>query len=62
MSGADESVVIVDERNLVETAMAATCGQKTHSYILVFNSANQLFMHKRSTSKDIYPGVLRSGG
>jgi hypothetical protein len=29
MSGADESVVIVDERNqVVGTAMAATCGQK----------------------------------
>lgn len=26
------------------------------TYILVFNSANQLFLHKRSSSKDMYPG------
>src|SRR5262245_51895379 len=61
MSAADESVVIVDEHNQVVGAatrreMRAKRLIHRSTYILVFNSFNQLFLHKRSTSKDIYPG------
>jgi isopentenyldiphosphate isomerase len=61
MNAADESVVIVDDHNRVVGAAArreVRAKRLIHrcAYILVFNSANQLFLHKRSTSKDIYPG------
>jgi isopentenyldiphosphate isomerase len=61
MNPADESVVIVDEHNQVVGAatrreMRAKRLIHRSTYILVFNSFNQLFLHKRSTSKDIYPG------
>ena len=61
MNAADESAVIADEHNQVvgaATRREVRAKKLIHrsTYILVFNSANQLFLHKRSASKDIYPG------
>lgn len=58
-----EMCVIVDENNQVvgsatrkETVSRRLLGRG--SYVLVFNAAQQLFVSKRSHSKDCYPGCL----
>ena len=61
MNPRDEIVVVVDERNRVVGAAPRweVRAQKLihrSTYILVFNSAGQLFLHKRSATKDVYPG------
>jgi len=61
MSAADEIVAIVDERN--HCIGAATRGEMRarglihrSTYILVFNPKGELFVQKRSFTKDVYPG------
>lgn len=61
MSAADEIVVIVDEHNHVVGAaprreMRAKCLPHRSTYILVFNSQGQLYVQKRTMTKDVFPG------
>ncbi len=69
MNSAREIVTIVDENNRV----AGTATRKemrsrglVHraTYILVFNSRSEIFLQKRTDSKDIYPGYydVATGG
>jgi len=58
---ADEVVAIVDEHNQIVGAcprreMRATCLPHRAVYILVFNSLGELFLQKRTPTKDVYPG------
>lgn len=62
-SSSPEMCVIVDENNNVigaatryETVSKRLLGRG--SYVLVFNSAGQLFVSQRSKAKDCYPGCL----
>ncbi len=56
-----EKVVIVDEANRV-TGSASRSEMRRHNlihratYVLVFNSQGNLFVHKRTACKDLYPG------
>jgi len=66
---AEEIVVIVDEQNQAIGAVARKIMRQQRlihraSYILVFNPQGELFIQKRSQSKDIYPGYwdLAAGG
>jgi len=57
----EEIVTIVDDRNNVVGAeprwrMRSYGLPHRAAYILVFNSAGELFVQKRTDSKDIYPG------
>ena len=57
----EEIVTIVDDRNNVVGAeprwrMRSYGLPHRATYILVFNSAGELFVQKRADSKDIYPG------
>jgi isopentenyldiphosphate isomerase len=61
MQPADEIVAIVDERNNV--IGAARRGEMRlkklphrSTYVMVFNSQGELYVQKRSLSKDIFPG------
>jgi 8-oxo-dGTP pyrophosphatase MutT (NUDIX family) len=61
MGSASEIVAIVDrDNNLIgkttRREMRSTGLPHRATYILVFNSAGQLFVQKRTTTKDIYPG------
>ena len=61
MSAADEIVVIVDEDNNVVGAaarreMRAKRLPHRSTYILVFNSQGELYVQKRTTTKDVFPG------
>ncbi len=61
MNPTRERVVIVDRRNkrtgVVERAEMRRCNFiHRASYILVFNHSDELFLQKRTESKDIYPG------
>ena len=61
MSAADEIVVIVDEDNNVVGAaprreMRAQRLPHRSTYILVFNSQGELYVQKRTTTKDVFPG------
>jgi 8-oxo-dGTP pyrophosphatase MutT (NUDIX family) len=61
MNPADEIVAIVDEHNTVIGSAARhemRAGKLPHrsTYILVFNSRGELFVQKRTMTKDIYPG------
>lgn len=61
MNPADELVVLVNERNEVvgqTTRRRMRAGRLLHrsTYILVFNSAGQIYVQKRTMTKDIYPG------
>jgi isopentenyldiphosphate isomerase len=61
MNSADEIVAIVDERNnVVGTAtrreMRAKRLPHRSTYILVFNSQGQLYVQKRTQTKDLFPG------
>lgn len=66
---AEEIVIIVDEQNLPIGAVTRKIMRQQRlihraTYILVFNSAGELFIQKRSRLKDIYPGYwdLAAGG
>ncbi|MFC1523852.1 NUDIX hydrolase YfcD [Thermodesulfobacteriota bacterium] len=61
MDSDHEIITIVDEQNRVIDAvprheMRAKGLIHRATYILVFNSAEQLFVQKRTLTKDIYPG------
>ena len=61
MNPADEIVAIVDEHNNVIGSAPRRdmrAGKMWHrsTYILVFNSRGDLFVQKRTMTKDIYPG------
>jgi 8-oxo-dGTP pyrophosphatase MutT (NUDIX family) len=61
MSGADEIVVIVDAGNNVagsatRARMRAEGLWHRSTYVLVLNSAGQVWVQKRTMTKDIYPG------
>jgi 8-oxo-dGTP pyrophosphatase MutT (NUDIX family) len=66
---AEETVQIVDTNNLPIDAQPRAVMRRQGlihraSYILVFNSGNQLFIQKRTPTKDIYPGYwdIAAGG
>lgn len=66
---ADEIVTIVDRNNTPLGAVTRRIMRQQRlihraSYILVFNTAGELFIQKRSMNKDIYPGYwdLAAGG
>jgi isopentenyldiphosphate isomerase len=74
MGNQDELVTIVDERNKVVGAVPRQemrAGRLLHraTYVLVFNSRGELYLQKRTASKDIFPscydvaagGVVLSG-
>jgi isopentenyldiphosphate isomerase len=61
MSSAEEIVVIVDARNRIIGAaprreMRAQRLTHRSTYILVFNSRGELYVQKRTMTKDIFPG------
>ena len=74
MNPDDEIVDIVDEQDRV-TAQATRREMRARklrhraAYVLVFNSRSQIFVHKRTATKDVYPsyydvtvgGVLAAG-
>ena len=69
MGAADEIVVIVDEgNNVVGSAprrdMRARRLPHRSTYILVFNSQGELYVQKRTMSKDVFPGFydVAAGG
>lgn len=69
MSSTREIVAIVDEANLVigqagRAEMRAGMLIHRACYILVFNRLGELFVQKRTASKDIYPGFydVAAGG
>jgi 8-oxo-dGTP pyrophosphatase MutT (NUDIX family) len=66
---ADEMVVIVDDENRVVGATTRAEMRRLRlphrsTYILVFNSRGELFVQKRTLTKDIFPGYFdpASGG
>ena len=63
MDPGGEIVQVVDEDNretgaVTRREMRARGLVHRASYILVFNSRGELFVQKRTVSKDIYPGYL----
>jgi isopentenyldiphosphate isomerase len=69
MEAADEMVVIVDERNQVVGAaprreMRARRLPHRSTYVLVFNSRGELYVQKRTLTKDVFPGYcdVAAGG
>lgn len=69
MRAEDELVAIVDERNRVVGAvrrreMRAENLPHRATYILVFNSRGELYVQKRTQSKDVFPGYydVAAGG
>ncbi len=65
----NEIIQIVDRDNQIVDAVARSVMRKEHlihraSYILVFNSANELFLQKRTMTKDVFPGTwdIAAGG
>lgn len=63
MGSENEIVAIVDENNRVIGAeprreMRALGLTHRAAYILVFNSSGDLFCHKRTLDKDVYPGYF----
>ncbi len=66
---ADELVVIVDEQNQIIGSATRSIMRRFNlihraTYILLFNSKNQLFVHQRTQTKDIFPGYydIAAGG
>ncbi len=66
---AEEMVQVVDEENRVTGAvprrvMREKCLIHRATYVLVFNSRGELFVQKRTTTKDVYPGYydIAAGG
>ena len=69
MKPQDEKIVIVDKNNRVtgwswRSAMRKQRLIHRATFIMVFNDKGQLFVQKRTLSKDIYPGYydLTAGG
>ncbi len=69
MGTVDEIVGIVDEHNNVigsapRSEMRAKHLRHRSTYILVFNSQGQLYIQKRTMTKDVFPGYydLATGG
>ncbi|MHB8810530.1 MAG: NUDIX hydrolase YfcD [Desulfobulbaceae bacterium] len=69
MDGSTEFVQIVDENNEEIAAVTRRLMREQNlihraSYILVFNSRDELFVQQRTLSKDIYPGFhdVAAGG
>lgn len=69
MSPGDEIVAIVDRNNEVigsTTRREMRAGRLTHrsTYILVFNSRGELWVQKRTMTKDVFPGYwdVAAGG
>lgn len=69
MGAADEVVVIVDEHNHIVGAvprreMRAKRLRHRSTYILVFNSRGELYVQKRTLTKDVFPGYydVAAGG
>lgn len=69
MGSQDELVTIVDERNKVVGAVPRQemrAGRLFHraTYVLVFNSRGELYVQKRTASKDVFPGYydVAAGG
>lgn len=69
MSPEDEIIQIVDEKNTEIAAVSRKIMREQNlihraSYILVFNKAGELFIQRRTRSKDIYPGYwdVAAGG
>lgn len=63
MNPGDEIVLIVDEQNhevaqVSRRVMREGCLIHRACYILVFNQQREIFVQKRTMSKDIYPGYL----
>ena len=63
MGAADEIVAIVDEHNQVIGAaprgeMRARRLQHRSTYVLVFNSHGELYVQKRTLTKDVFPGYF----
>src|ERR671924_253546 len=63
MEASDEMVVIVDEHNQVVGAaprreMRARRLPHRSTYVLVFNSRGELYVQKRTLSKDVFPGYF----
>jgi isopentenyldiphosphate isomerase len=60
---ADEMVVIVDDENRVTGAVTRVEMRRLRlphrsTYILVFNSRGELFVQKRTMTKDVFPGYF----
>jgi 8-oxo-dGTP pyrophosphatase MutT (NUDIX family) len=69
MGAADEIVVIVDQDNHIVSAVPRRemrAKQLVHrsTYILVFNSRGELYVQKRTLTKDVFPGYydVAAGG
>jgi len=69
MGAADEIVSIVDESNNVVGAVPRREMRARHlphrsTYILVFNSQGELYVQKRTMTKDVFPGYydIAAGG
>jgi 8-oxo-dGTP pyrophosphatase MutT (NUDIX family) len=69
MGAADEVVVIVDEHNHIVGAaprreMRAKRLRHRSTYILVFNCEGELYVQKRTLTKDVFPGYydVAAGG
>jgi 8-oxo-dGTP pyrophosphatase MutT (NUDIX family) len=69
MGAADEIVVIVDQDNHIVGAaprreMRAKRLAHRSTYILVFNSRGELYVQKRTRTKDVFPGYydIATGG
>ncbi|MBU4260419.1 MAG: NUDIX hydrolase YfcD [Proteobacteria bacterium] len=65
----EELVAIVDEENRVVGCASRGVMRRFHlihraTYILLFNSLGELFVHQRTESKDVYPGYydIAAGG
>ena len=63
MNPADEIVVIVDEANNVTGAaarreMRAKGLPHRASYVAIFNSRGELYVQRRTMTKDVYPGLF----
>ena len=63
VSNVQEMCVIVDENNNIVDAQPRNITVRNRllgrgSYVLLLNPQQQLFVSKRSTSKDVYPGYL----
>jgi 8-oxo-dGTP pyrophosphatase MutT (NUDIX family) len=63
MGAADEIVVIVDAHNQVVGAaprreMRALQLRHRSTYVLVFNSQGELYVQKRTLTKDVFPGYF----
>jgi len=61
LTAPEERVAVVDEQDRVvgsatREEMRRRCLIHRASYVLVFNSHDELFLHRRTQTKDVYPG------